>query len=67
MKRYEITIEGMGCQHCIDAVNASLRDTGAAVISVELGLAIADYDGDPSVLGEAVEDRGFDVKGIKEI
>lgn len=64
MKRYKILIDGMGCQHCVNAVQNALTGIGASVENVEIGFAVICFEGDIATAKEAIEDCGFDVKGI---
>lgn len=66
MARFIIDIEGMGCENCVKAVTKALTEAGAAVESVEIGKAIAAFDGAGDALKAAIEDVGFDVTGIAE-
>lgn len=66
MKKYEITIEGMGCPMCVKKVNAALTELGAEVESCEIGKAVIAFDGDTEAVKEAIEDRGFDVTAVTE-
>lgn len=64
-----IFIEGMHCQHCVQAVNEALSDI-AGVTSVKVSLednnAIVDgTDLKDTDLKEAIEEIGFDVTLIK--
>jgi len=66
MARYIINIEGMGCENCVKGVTKALTEAGAAVESVEIGKAVAAFDGTGDALKTAIEDIGFDVTGIAE-
>ena len=63
--RYLITIDGMGCGHCVARVTAALNDVGASVESVEIGLAVADFSGDVNRIKAAIEETGFDIVSIE--
>ena len=66
MKRYQLTIEGMGCAHCVKSVAQALDELGAKVNSCTVGAADIDFDGDVETVKEAVADRGFTVTSVKE-
>lgn len=67
-----ITIEGMSCGHCVQAVANALRElegvTGAAVelekkqATVELSADVTD-----AMLKEAIEEAGYSVTEIKTL
>lgn len=67
-----ITIEGMSCEHCVQAVANALRElkgvTGAAVglekkqTTVELSADVTD-----AMLKEAIEEAGYSVTEIKTL
>lgn len=63
--KYEITVEGMGCQMCVKKVNKALETLGAKVESVVIGKAVCEYEGDAAALKEAVGDAGFDVTAVE--
>jgi copper chaperone CopZ len=44
MTRERITIDGMGCSHCVEAVRSSLEGMGIHVHDVEIGTADISYD-----------------------
>lgn len=62
--RYHITIEGMGCAHCVKSVTDALTGLGATVENCAIGGADIDFDGDTNAVTEAIADRGFDVTAI---
>ncbi len=63
MERVKLTIEGMTCGHCLNAVNGALaRAPGVKVDSVQMGSAVVEFD--PHVTSEskiidAVADEGY--------
>lgn len=59
--KYEIAIEGMGCEMCVKKVNKALETLGAKVESVVIGKAVCEFAGEASALKEAVEGAGFKV------
>lgn len=66
MKRYHLTIEGMGCAHCVKSVTEALSALGGTVHDCQIGTADVSFDGDANQLSDAVADRGFTVTGITE-
>ena len=62
-----LQIEGMGCNHCIKAVEGALSEVaGVAVHAVEIGSAKISYDPDATEsarINEALEEAGYTVKG----
>ena len=62
--KYEITIEGMGCEKCVAKVNKALETLGAKTESVVIGKAVCEYDGEEAALKQAIEDVGFDVISV---
>ncbi len=63
--KYLITIDKMGCGHCVARVTAALNDAGASVESVKIGSAVAEFSGDVDTLKAAVEEIGFDIVSIE--
>ncbi len=66
MKRYVLTIEGMGCAHCVKSVTEALTDIGASVENCVVGSAAVLFDADTQMLIDAVADRGFTVTNVSE-
>ena len=70
MKTLSLTIEGMSCGHCLNAVNRSLASLpGVVVQSVVLGRATVSYDPaaiDAGKISAAVEGAGYHVVGNSE-
>jgi copper chaperone len=70
MKTLNLTIEGMSCGHCLNAVNQSLATLpGVAVKSVVIGRASVSYDPaaiEPGKISAAVEAAGYHVVGNSE-
>lgn len=60
-----LTIEGMGCGHCVKAVEQALATVdGVDVHAVEIGAAQISYDPDitdPARIAAAIEDAGYTV------
>ena len=67
MKEVVLNIEGMSCEHCVNAVEGALKGVvGVAGAKVDLAAksASVSYDEtktDIKVLKTAVEEQGFDV------
>ena len=63
-----IAIEGMHCQHCVQAVNealAAVAGVTSVAVSLEQNNAVVNGENlDDAALKEAVEDMGFDVTAI---
>ncbi|MCD7974430.1 MAG: heavy-metal-associated domain-containing protein [Phascolarctobacterium sp.] len=63
-----ISISGMHCEHCINAVTAALKTVPGITsvsVSLEKNKAVVEGGVPDNILREAVEDTGFDVTGIK--
>jgi copper chaperone CopZ len=60
-----LSIDGMHCEHCVDAVQEALSDVdGVTVDAVEIGAADVSYD--PSAvsrapLADAIENAGYEL------
>ena len=63
MKKIELTIEGMTCEHCVRAVRGRLEQTpGVKVDDVQVGTAVIEYDPSKTNLDdieEAIADEGY--------
>lgn len=61
MSREQITIEGMGCAHCVQAVRSALEKTGATVHEVEIGKADVSFgpEVDRAAVDAAIEEAGY--------
>ena len=59
----KVTIEGMGCMHCVARVTAALKALGADVKKVEIGSAELEAF-DEKQVKEAIEGLGFRVTEI---
>ena len=67
MEKTVINVEGMSCQHCVNAVTKALNpipgvsavevDLDAKTVSVEYDPALVTIDG----LGKKIQDQGYDV------
>ncbi len=63
-----ISISGMHCEHCVNAVTAALKAVPGVTsvsVSLEKNEAVVEGGVPDNILREAVEDTGFDVTGIK--
>lgn len=63
--KYELSISGMSCGHCVRAVEEALADVNSVTVeSVEIGRAVVDAPDDADVsarLKSAVHEEGFEV------
>ncbi len=63
MERVNLTIEGMSCGHCVNAVSGALRQlAGVSVEKVAIGSAIVSYDPARTSVDQiidAVNDEGY--------
>ncbi len=62
--KYSISIEGMGCMHCVKKVKDTLENMNVKVISCEIGSAQVEYDGKSEDIKSAIENVGYKVKEI---
>jgi copper chaperone len=64
VERLTLSIDGMTCSHCVQAVTAALRSVrGVVVQGVEVGRARVLYDLDstsPEAIAQAVNDAGYE-------
>jgi copper chaperone len=62
-----LKVEGMSCQHCIDAITGAVSPLpGVDAVAVDLSAKTVTVDHDPSAspadqIKEEIEDQGFDV------
>ena len=63
----KVMIEGMGCMKCVAHVTEALEGLGVKDINVSLEDKCATFDGayDAEALKAAIDDAGFEVKGIQ--
>lgn len=65
MKTETLSIEGMHCDHCVDAVRSALQSLdGVSVGDVSVGTATVDYDRETVTqddLAAAIRDAGYDL------
>ena len=63
MERLHLTIEGMSCEHCVNAVRGRLQRTdGVKVDDVTIGSAVIDFDPAKTSIDdieEAIADEGY--------
>lgn len=63
MKPLTLSIDGMSCNHCLNAVNKALsRLPGVSLTSVRIGRAELEYDEsqiEPTTIAAAVTDAGY--------
>jgi copper chaperone len=58
----KLNIEGMSCQHCVNAVKSELSKLDLKVKDVKIGSAVVEYDENEiteNQLKEAIEFAGF--------
>jgi copper chaperone len=62
-----INVDGMSCQHCIDAITGAVSPLpGVDSVAVDLGAKTVTVEHDPAVspvdtIKNEIEDQGFDV------
>ena len=67
MEREQIRVEGMACEHCVNAVTravSTLPGIGSVAVDLKAGTATVEYDPALSPLDAikgAIEDQGYDV------
>ena len=64
----KVSIEGMSCGHCVNAVTEGLKAVaGVSNVVVDLAAKQATIEGNPdaAAVKEAIEDLGYDVVGIE--
>lgn len=63
-----VTIDGMGCEHCVKSVRKALSDLkDLDVLDVKIGEATIEIPTgfDMDLIIEALDDAGYEVKSIK--
>lgn len=65
MQSVKLQVEGMSCNHCVNAIEGTLKQLGASA-KVDLGSHSVSVQYDESKLSlaaikEAIEDQGYDV------
>jgi copper chaperone CopZ len=70
MKDITLTIAGMSCGHCLNAVNKALRAVpGIEVRSVQIGQAavrVPESDPEASQVKAAIEHAGYTVEALQD-
>jgi len=67
MEKEAIRVEGMACEHCVNAVTkavSTLPGIGSVAVDLDAGTATMEYDPAQSpldVIKRAIEDQGYDV------
>jgi copper chaperone len=65
MKEVKLQVNGMSCQHCVNAVEGALREVGATgQVDLSNHSVTVQYDEDKVTLEavkEAIEEQGYDV------
>lgn len=65
MKKIELKIEGMTCNHCVMQVTKAIKTIdGVRVVDVQIGKAILEYDDNLVAINriiEAIEEEGYKV------
>ena len=56
-----LTIEGMGCMHCVAKVTKAMESLGANVVSCEIGKCEIEGVDDVDRLRDAIESIGFEL------
>lgn len=63
-----LRIEGMSCQHCINAVSTALADVPGVdrVVAVELAAGSAEVEGtaEPKALVDAIREEGYEAEVV---
>ncbi|MDR2772852.1 MAG: copper ion binding protein [Elusimicrobiota bacterium] len=68
MEKKVFAVDGMSCQHCVDAITKAVKSLdGVKSVEVSLKAKKADVEFDPSktspsAIITAIEDQGFDAK-----
>lgn len=63
MKQERVKIDGMGCSHCVDAVESALKEIGVDVYEVSIGTADIRYD--ESRVGRSQIDSAISAAGYR--
>lgn len=65
MAKIELQVNGMSCQHCVQAIEKALRELGASgQVHLEQRSVVVEYDESRLSLEQvksAIEDQGYDV------
>jgi copper chaperone CopZ len=63
-----VTIDGMGCQHCVESIKKALSSlSGINVIEVKIGEALIEGDISADLIKSTIEDVGYDVVKLTKI
>ena len=63
--QYSITIQGMSCSHCQQAVEKALAELGSGVsVDLSTGCASVTTEADKDAVVDAIESIGYDVVGV---
>ncbi|MBL7979434.1 MAG: heavy-metal-associated domain-containing protein [Bacteroidetes Order II. Incertae sedis bacterium] len=69
--KLQIEISGMGCNHCVAAVQEAIQTQKDFVIqSVTIGSAVVSFEkseASKEALYEAIEDAGYEVKHVESV
>ncbi|HWL37016.1 MAG TPA: heavy-metal-associated domain-containing protein [Frankiaceae bacterium] len=61
------TVDGMTCQHCVDAITGEVTKVGGvADVTVDLGAKTVTVDGEPlddAAIRAAIDEAGYTVRG----
>ena len=67
----DLHIEGMSCQHCVNAVQGALEAVPHVTVKeVGIGRARVEYEPGqigPDALREAIEDAGYEVRSTEQV
>ena len=66
MEKLTLDVQGMSCNHCVQAVTKALNEIGVRDVKVDLESGKVDVQFDPAKvtvdqMKEAIEDQGYDV------
>ena len=64
----ELRVQGMSCQHCVDAITTAVKQVpGAADVQVDVNSGFVTVDGTPDqrAVAAAIEDSGYEVAGSR--
>ncbi len=67
---YEFKVEGMSCNHCVQAITKSLTKLDSrAKVSVDLATQLVNVDSveDPKTLAAEIEEAGYTVVSSRQI
>lgn len=65
MKKITLNVQGMSCQHCVNAIEGALKEVGASgKVDLSSNTVNVEYDQTKISLDQikaAIEDQGYDV------